>query len=142
VSPGPRTFAARMDAFPQIAAFVAEVCADARVGQDAEFRLTLILEELFTNTVVHGHGGDCEAPVRVALDVQPGQVDVIYEDTCPGFNPFAAATTPPDDSVPLEDRLVGGLGLVLVARLCSRAEYTRLAGGNRIALAVTTAAAS
>lgn len=130
-------FPARLDAFPLVAAFVEEVCGAASFGRDDRLRLTLILEELFTNTVEHGHGGDSEAPVHIALDVQPGRVGVTYEDTGPRFDPFAAGVEPPDADVALDLRPVGGLGLLLVFRMSASVEYTRLVDRNRIALVVT-----
>ena len=66
-----RIFPARRDALPQIAAFLAEVCAAASFSREGCLRLTLLVEELFTNTVMHGHGGDSEEPVRVVGGVSP-----------------------------------------------------------------------
>jgi serine/threonine-protein kinase RsbW len=60
-----RTFPARRDALPQVDAFLGEVCAAAGLGRETCLRLTLLVEELFTNTVVHGHGADSDAPVRL-----------------------------------------------------------------------------
>ncbi|HWP77683.1 MAG TPA: ATP-binding protein, partial [Methylomirabilota bacterium] len=64
-----QTFPARRDALPRVDAFLGEVCSGAGLGRDTCLRLTLLVEELFTNTVVHGHGGDSEAPVRIECEV-------------------------------------------------------------------------
>jgi len=129
-------FPARMDAFPKVAAFAEQVCATGGVGRDDCLRLLLVLEELFTNTVVHGHGGDSDAPVTVALDVRPGGIGVTYEDTAPRFDPLAAVEAQPDPAVALDERPVGGLGLLLIARMAASLEYSRLEGRNRLALVV------
>ena len=60
-----RRFPARIDALTQMAAFVEEVGALAEFTHHDRLRLTLVLEELFTNTVEHGYGGDSEAPVVI-----------------------------------------------------------------------------
>src|SRR5258707_12214131 len=60
-----RTFPARRDALPQVDAFLGEVCVAAGLGRETCLRLTLLVEELFTNTVGHGYGADSEAPVRL-----------------------------------------------------------------------------
>jgi serine/threonine-protein kinase RsbW len=130
------TFPAKMSAVPAVTAFTARACLAAGLARDASLRLTLLVEELFTNTVAHGHGQDSEAPVRVAFDVTPGRVGLLYEDTGPPHDPFAAVA-PPDETAEVEDRSVGGLGLVLIAALATEAHYRREDGKNLISLTVT-----
>ncbi len=91
-----RTFPARRDALPQVDAFLGEVCAAAGLGRETCLRLTLLVEELFTNTVVHGHGADSEAPVRLECEVSPGRVALTYEDSGPlGAGDGPAGGVPP-----------------------------------------------
>lgn len=129
-------FPARMSEVPAVTAFTARACLAAGLARDACLRLTLLVEELFTNTVAHGHGQDSEAPVRLVFDIAPGRVGLLYEDTGPPHNPFAAVTLP-DNTAEVEDRPVGGLGLVLIAALASEVHYRREDGKNRISLAIT-----
>src|SRR5207247_587164 len=53
-----RVFAARRDTLPAVAEFIAAVCAAGGVPRKTCLRLTLLVEELFTTTVVHGHAVD------------------------------------------------------------------------------------
>jgi anti-sigma regulatory factor (Ser/Thr protein kinase) len=128
-----------MDAFPSVAAFAERVCAGVGGGRADALRLTLVLEELFTNTVAHGHGRDSEAPIHVTLEARAGGIAVTYEDTAPPFDPFAAAVEPPGEAVAVEDRPVGGLGLALVARLSRERGYAYAHGRNRISLVLPIA---
>lgn len=134
-----RTFPARRDALPQVDAFLGEVCAAAGLGRETCLRLTLLVEELFTNTVVHGHGADSDAPVRLECEVAPGRVALVYEDTGPAHDPFARVT-PPDAGTPIEDRPEGGLGVLLVSAMAEQIEYRREGDRNRISLVIATAA--
>src|SRR5260370_34694137 len=84
-----QTFPARRDALPQVDAFLGEVCSTAGLGRDTCLRLTLLVEELFTNTVVHGHGADSEAPVRIECEGSPGRSAVTDEATGPPPAPFS-----------------------------------------------------
>ena len=122
----------------EVTAFLADVCAAGGLPREACLRLTLLVEELFTNTIVHGHGGDSEAPVSLDCRVEPGRVRLTYEDAAPPHDPFAAIQTP-DDQAPAEDRPVGGLGVLLVATMAEHAEYRRAGDRNRISLTVATA---
>jgi serine/threonine-protein kinase RsbW len=127
-----RRFPARMDAFPTVAAFTEAACHDAGFGNADALRLRLVLEELFTNTVSHGHGADSDQPVDIALDVAPGVIRVTYEDTGPAFDPRVSAPAPP----PVDQHVVGQLGLVLVRRIARDLTYERVEGRNRLRLSV------
>jgi anti-sigma regulatory factor (Ser/Thr protein kinase) len=128
-----RVFPARASALPAVAAFIAATSARAGIPPGSCQKLTLLVEELFTNTVVHGHRRDSDEPVRVQLEVGPGQIALTYEDTAPPHNPFGDIQRP-DETASVEDRLVGGLGVLLVATLAPDAEYRRTEGKNRIHL--------
>jgi serine/threonine-protein kinase RsbW len=125
----PRFFPARRDALPQVESFLAEVCAAAGLDRGMCLRVTLVVEELFTNTVVHGHGADREAPVRLDCEVVPGHITL----TGPPHDPFAAVVRP-DPDADVQDRPVGGLGVLLVSAMARHVEYRRADGRNRISL--------
>jgi anti-sigma regulatory factor (Ser/Thr protein kinase) len=120
-----------------VAQFIADICAANGVPRKACLRLTLLVEELFTNTVVHGHGADTESPVYLAFHIQPSAIVLTYEDTARPFDPFARVRVP-DDALDLENRPVGGLGVALVAAIAERVEYAHVAGKNRISLVIPT----
>ena len=125
-------FPARMDALARLTGLVGEVGAAAGFERHDSLRLALVVEELFTNTVAHGFGGDSEAPVKIEFGVERGHVAVTYEDTGPPFDPFGAAgAAEPMQSAAL---VPGGLGLALIAGLASDLGYERAQGRNRISL--------
>lgn len=133
-----RTFPARRDALPQIGAFLSEVCEASSLGRQTCLRLTLLVEELFTNTVVHGHGADSDAPVRLDCEVAPGRLALVYEDTGPPHDPFATLASP-DPDADVQDRPVGGLGVLLVSAMARQVEYQRAGDRNRIMLVIGAA---
>jgi anti-sigma regulatory factor (Ser/Thr protein kinase) len=128
-------FHARMDKLRALRQFLEAFCSEAGVTQDHCLRLNLVLEELFTNTVRHGHRGDSDAPVWVTLSATPEALKLTYEDSAPPFNPYGK---PPDASpdTTLEMRKIGGLGLLLTRKLAASREYAYLYGRNRIRLAL------
>src|SRR6266545_6895945 len=128
-----RVLPARRDALPQVEAFLAEVCAAAGLDRAMCLRVTLLVEELFTNTVVHGHGADSDAPVRLDCGVTPGRITLVYEDTGPPHDPFAGMASP-DPDADVADRPVGGLGVLLVSAMARQVEYRRVDDRNRISL--------
>jgi len=126
-----RVFPARMSALPAIEQFVAEVCVRGGVARAARFRLSVLVEELFTNTVRHGHARDTDEPVLLGLETAPGRVTLTYEDTAPPHDPFSASSR----SAPAD--VVGGVGVRLIAGM-STPEYRYADGKNRIRLAMDT----
>jgi anti-sigma regulatory factor (Ser/Thr protein kinase) len=91
--------------------------------------MNLVLEELFTNTVRHGHRGDSDSPVWVTLAATPGNLQLTYEDNAPPFNPYTSEIT-------VDAHTVGGLGVLLTRKLAVLREYAYLYGRNRIRLAL------
>lgn len=124
-------FPARRDAFILVRSFIEETCARAAVRRSDCLRLTLLIEELFTNTVIHGHGRDSDAPVRLALTVTPPAIGVEYEDTAQPHNPFLSVYKP-GDAEDLEQRRVGGLGITLITTMAEDVDYASHDGRNQI----------
>lgn len=126
-------FPSRFGALAQVNAFLEAFCREADVGREQCLRVNLVLEELFTNTVRHGHREECDAPVWVFLARGDPGLRITYEDTAPPFNPCAQVRAHPDD-LPLEERKVGGLGVLMARELASAIDYAYLFGRNRIEL--------
>lgn len=126
-------FPARLSELHALRAFIDEFCGQGALGRQNCLRLHLVLEELFTNTVRHGHRGDSEAPVWVSLAATDGgRVALSYEDTAPPFNPYAQSA--PDTAQAL--RTPGGRGVMLLQRLSLAPDYAYLFGRNCIRLAL------
>ena len=121
----------------EMTAFVESFCQERGIGTGDRLRLTLVVEELFTNTVVHGHRGEAEAMVDVSLSNEEDGVTLLYEDSAPPFNPLAAAPAEPRTLAnAVESRPVGGLGVLLVDQLVRDARYAYEDGRNRLWLRV------
>jgi len=95
-------FEARMARLPDAIGFAEDFCRQHGIVHDDRLRLTLVVEELFTNTVEHGHA-------LAHLAEQPPSLD---------------------DA--LDARSPGGLGIHLVEQLATSARYAREDGRNRL----------
>ncbi len=128
-----RVFPARLLAFEQVQALIDEFGEAAELGREDRHKLTLIVEELFTNTVNHGHRGDSDAPVFITFEEDQGDVHLIYEDSAPPFDPLAAGKRTDIEST-VKERRVGGLGIFITIGLTEQADYSYVEGRNRICL--------
>lgn len=131
-------FLARLDQLRPVQSFLEAFCADSGLPREECLRLNLVLEELFTNTVKHGHHGDCDAPVWIGLTRADGAVQVVYEDKAPPFNPYARLSEPVVDTT-VSMRKIGGLGVLLTKELAASRDYAYLFGRNRIRLTLAAA---
>jgi len=126
-------FPSRLESWKLARGFIEDFCGGADIERSKCLKLCLVIEELFLNTVKHGHRGGSEAPVWVALSASGDEVSLVFEDRAPPFNPFAAATREMLEAL-AETRREGGLGVLLAHGLTSSAEYAYLFGRNRISL--------
>lgn len=95
-------------------------------------RVRIIVEELFSNTIKYGYGGECDRPVRLRLSADSG-LTLTYEDDAPPFDPTVLGREN-DASIMDEDRPEGKAGIALVLGLCATAAYVPRLGGNRLVL--------
>jgi serine/threonine-protein kinase RsbW len=128
-----REFAARRASLTEAIAFVEAFGAAAAIDRADRLRLTLVVEELFTNTVEHGHRGDHDSAVAVGLQVDGDRLVVHYEDAAPPFDPTEALDASTLE-LPPDERPVGGLGLQLVAQFACEIDYRRIDARNRLRL--------
>lgn len=134
-APGERAFEARMEVLPSTAAFVAAFCGRSGIGTTDTLRLTLVVEELFTNIVTHGYGEEGAGMVRLRLAFDGGDVTLVCRDEAPPYDPRPALRRLPADlDEPVEKRGVGGLGNLLVGRLVDVSDYVRSGSANVLTL--------
>src|SRR5436190_18712758 len=81
-------FLARRAELRPMSALLEQFCGEAGLERSRCLRLNVVVEELFVNTVSHGHRGACAAPVWITLAAGAQAVQVTYEDPAPPFNPF------------------------------------------------------
>lgn len=97
-------------------------------------RCTLILEELFTNSVKYGTSDAADRNVYLGIVPSADRSIVLtYEDRTPRHDPFANVSIE-HTNPSLDMRRVGGLGVPLIVELTEQARHTALPVGNRITL--------
>jgi len=132
-----RSFVARILAFEQVRALIEEFGEMVNLGREDRHKLTLIVEELFTNTVTHGFRGDSDSEVQVTLEQTGAGVRLTYEDSAPPHDTIASGlTTDIDATVNL--RRVGGLGVAIALGLTEDANYSFVDGRNRVTMTYLT----
>ena len=94
--------------------------------------LNLALEEILTNIISYGYTDNREHEIKVRLSVQRGEIKTEVADDGKPFNPLEVQE--PDTTKPLEERIVGGLGIHLVRKLMDGLEYKRQGDKNLLTI--------
>jgi anti-sigma regulatory factor (Ser/Thr protein kinase) len=104
--------------------------------------MTLAVDEVLANLVMHGFAGEDDGSVRITVQRDGSDAIIVVEDNGPSFDPSRAIV--PDLDLDWESRPVGGLGWFLVRQLVDRLQYEATQHGdtriNRLTLTKTNAA--
>jgi len=117
----------------QMESFVAAFVSEQGIAADDAARILILLEELLTNLVKYGYP-DRPEPGRaeIALALNGSRLEIEFIDDGCAFDPLAGP--PPNLDAPLEERLIGGLGLHLLRSLSDVVRYERRNNKNVIRL--------
>ena len=94
--------------------------------------LRIVCDEIVSNVIAHAYPEGSPGDIDVRLELAGSRLVVTVSDDGVSFNPLAVA--PPDTTLPLEQRQLGGLGIHLVRSLTDEATYLRQDGRNVIRL--------
>jgi serine/threonine-protein kinase RsbW len=122
---------ASANSLPQVIAFLEEACGAAGLPADMQFEVVLAAEEACTNVIEHAYdrkGG----PLVVAFASNPHSVEITVTDFGVPFD--IASYRPPDVTLPLERRKIGGLGVHLIRKLMDEVRFERGPDSNRLVM--------
>lgn len=126
--PMQRTFTRNLASLEPLFAFIDSFAKTERLNESVTFAVNLAVEELFTNMVKYGGGGD-----DVSLDMAVRGHDLVIHIDHPGAAPFDISGAPEvnvDGS--LAERTPGGIGLHLVRKMMDSLTYDYHNGTARV----------
>lgn len=110
--------------------YVERFCADNEIAMGHTMKLSLIVEELATNTLEHG--GAPDSPITMELSHSADFITLRYSDRGVAFDPM----TDLDDASTVDgvEGTVGGWGWPLIKRYCETITYGRENDENRLTM--------
>ncbi len=124
-----QTMLNRLEAIPVLQIAFEEYVAQWEGAKPLIPTLNMALDDLLNNVVQYAFPNDpTEHHIHVEGDVQDGRVILTITDDGIPFNPLSAA--PPDLSLLLHEREIGGLGIHLVRSMFDEVTYHRNVGRN------------
>jgi anti-sigma regulatory factor (Ser/Thr protein kinase) len=116
--------------------FIRKGATEANLPEDRAGQVEVIIEETLMNisryAYPQGAGGDLTIKYWIPA---PGELRFEVADQGREFDPLAAS--PPDLTLDLGDRPIGGLGLVLIRSYADSLTYRREHGWNRLTFGVS-----
>lgn len=99
---------------------------------DVRQELELAFVEACTNSAVHGSNTSSSSTIRVTLEIESSNIEIVIEDDGKPFDPFKK-----DREINFDDISslpCGGFGLSLIRRICDSVDYEHTGQGNRLTL--------
>lgn len=122
-----------LDSLSAIRLVVGEAAKRAGLDEPASYRLRLAVDEIATNIIVHGYAeAHLSGAVEVIVRLQSQALTIELEDTADAYDPTQVLS--PSSEVlqrPMEERPVGGLGVMLARSGVDDFTYERTGGKNR-----------
>jgi len=94
-----------------------------KLSQDDIFDMNLALEEIVVNIISYGYKTNEERLIKVDLLIDEKKLILKTEDDGEGFDPTKVPDA--DIDLPLEKRILGGLGIHIVKNIVDEMEYKR-----------------
>ena len=111
--------------------FVRGCSRQGGLSEEGAGELELAVDEICTNIVTHGYGRK-GGSINISVDCGADAVRVTLSDNAEPFNPLAVS--PPDIRVPLSEREVGRLGLLITRNMVDDILYERVESKNKLTL--------
>ena len=100
-------------------------------------KVCIVFDDLLNNIISYGFSDDEEHQINIDVSVTSEQLVVTVADDGMPFNPFDRVG--PDTSLSLEERDIGGLGVLLVTELMDQCSYQRRRDRNVVTLVMNLA---
>jgi len=104
------------------------------IGVAATQKMGITLDELLNNTISYGFDDPRGHEIHVNIELNNDHISLRVSDDGVPFNPFTHRD--PDTSLSIEEREIGGLGVMLVKKLTDSQAYQRLSDRNVVTLTI------
>ena len=102
------------------------------IPMPVSLKINMVFDELLTNVISYAYEDDENHSIEILLGCTEKQLSISISDDGAPFNPFARQD--PDTSLALEEREVGGLGILLVKNTMDETTYQRRHNRNVVTL--------
>ncbi|MDR3115047.1 MAG: ATP-binding protein [Treponema sp.] len=131
-----KTLPAEINQLEKALEFIRAILESAACPPAVEQAVELAVEEIFVNIARYAYPETKPGAVRIGCKVERtlhhSRLIIIFADRGKPYNPLEHPD--PDISVAIEEREIGGLGILMVKRVMDKVQYDYTKGWNRLAL--------
>ncbi len=109
-------------------------CANNQLPREISQKLGVIFDDLLNNTINYGFDEGEEHEIVIQIEIMHDRLIIKLSDDGIPFNPFDRIG--PDTTLSVEEREIGGLGVLLVTKMTHSHSYQRLRNRNIITLTI------
>jgi len=106
------------------------------LGESVVQKVSIALDELLNNVISYGFDDREGHTIQLTMDLTEGRLEITIKDDGMPFNPFVQAR--PNTALSVEERKIGGLGVLLVKELMTDVGYQRQQDSNVVTLILNT----
>ena len=114
----------------EIRRFIELQAREAGLSEENTSRIRLAVDEASANIINHGYG-ESGGKIDVNVEYDAGRMTVSLVDSAPAFNPLLQDNRINPES-PLEDRAIGGMGIIFIRDSTDTQEYRYTEAGENI----------
>ena len=135
------TLTATLESLQPALAFIRKGACEAGLPETRTSEVEVIIEEILMNISRYAYPQDTAGDLTIKYWIPaPGELRFEVADQGRQFDPLAVP--PPDLTLELGDRPIGGLGLVLIRSYADSLTYRREDGWNRLRFTISAGAIS
>lgn len=118
----------RIDEIGRLTSFVSQLSAELNLVEQIEYKLNLVIEELVSNIIFYGYNEGIIDEISISIEVNKNDIIIEIIDSAKPFNPLKFENNQKKEI--LENKEVGGLGILFVKKICRELRYERVKNKN------------
>jgi serine/threonine-protein kinase RsbW len=122
----------QINELPALVEKIEELAAQWNLTPQVVMNVHLALEEALSNIIFYGYQDEAKHVIEISLTLHDSNLSVVITDDGVPFDPTSHKE--PDLSLPVEERLIGGLGIFLMSKTMDSMDYIRKNGRNILTL--------
>ena len=122
-----------LDSLSKISDYVLSAASAAGLDKKASYKLRLAVDEIATNVIVYGYEGwTIQGNLDLQAKIDNSSLTILMEDNAGAFDPTTKFMLEEESiNLPIEQRVIGGLGVYLAIQGVDRFMYERIGDRNR-----------
>lgn len=122
----------QIDELTPVAGWLEEVGEEWELPLPLVLSLNLVLEEALTNTILYGYEEELPHEIHIRLEKHSEELKLTITDDGRAYDPTQKED--PDITLSVEDRPIGGLGILLIKKIMNSVDYQRISNKNILIL--------